>query len=221
MPWLDNARCVVQAWYGGNETGNSIADVIFGTTNPGGKLPISFPLRNEDNPAFLNYRSERGKTVYGEGIYIGYRFYEKTKRDVAFPFGHGLSYTTFAFDSLSLSHSDDAKGNAVLNVSVNVTNQGSIAGAQVIQVYVSPQSSSVSHPVKQLKGFTKVFLAPGETVQAQTSIVRKYATSFWDEQMDSWCEERGGYTVLVGASSANTPLQGEFVVDETSFWRGL
>jgi len=161
-PWASDAPAIVQAWYGSNETGNAIADVIFGATNPSGKLPLSFPVRNEDNPAFLNHRSERGRTVYGEGVYIGYRFYEKTKREVAFPFGHGLSYTSFALSSLQLHNSAPAEGAGLdpttISVSVDVHNIGTLPGAQVVQVYAAAESPSIGRPVKELKGFTKVFL---------------------------------------------------------------
>lgn len=218
MPWLGGVSALVQAWYGGNETGNVIADVVLGATNPSGRLPLTFPLRNEDNPAFLNYRSERGRTVYGEGVYVGYRFYEKTKRKVAFSFGYGLSYTTFIFESLSIREKGDD-----LIVKVNVLNKGAaaVSGAEVVQVYIAPQSPSINRPIKELKGFTKVFVPAGETRVAEVVIAKKHATSFWDEQMEAWVEESGNYTVLVGDSSANTPLAAEFDVRETSYWKGL
>ena len=223
MPWFGTASSVVQAWYGGNETGNAIADVLFGDVNPSGKLPLSFPVRNEDNPAFLNYRSERNRAVYGEDVYIGYRFYEKTKKEVLVPFGFGLSYTSFDLSNLKISTNDaEADSNtAEILVTLDVKNTGSRDGAQVVQVYVSQDKPSINRPVKELKGFTKVHVKRGETVKAKVSISRKYATSFWDEARDAWVEEKGVYRVHAGDSSATTELKGEFEVKETKWWRGL
>jgi beta-glucosidase len=216
MPWLSSTPALVQAWYGGNEGGNAIADVIFGEVNPSGKLPLSFPHRNEDNPAFLNYRSERGRTVYGEDVYIGYRFYDKTNKDVAFPFGHGLSYTQFKMKDLSVEDT----GNDIV-VMVSISNKGSVDGAQVVQVYVSQQSPSINRPIKELKGFTKVLLKAGETKTAEVRVSKKYAASFWDEEKNMWIMEKDGYDVLVGDSSSSTPLKGEFHVEKTNWWKGL
>ena len=219
MPWAKAAPAIVQAWYGGNETGNAIADVVFGKMNPSGKLPLSFPVRNEDNPAFLNYRSERNRVLYGEDVYIGYRFYEKTKKEVAFPFGHGLSYTNFEMSNLKVS-TDDKKDE--ITVTVNVANTGSVGGAEVVQVYISQESPSLNRPLKELKGFKKVHLNVGETAKAvAVKFSKKYATSFWDEARDSWISEKGTYLVLVGNSSADVPLRGEFEVATTTWWRGL
>lgn len=218
MPWIDEVPALVHAWYGGNETGNAIADVIFGTVNPSGKLSLSFPVRNEDNPAFLNFRSERGRALYGEDVYIGYRFYEKTKRDVLFPFGHGLSYTSFDISNLQVT--DDDAGEKI-TIKVDVKNTGALEGAQVVQVYVSQRHPSINRPPKELKGFAKVLLKPGEVRQATVHVSKKYAASFWDELKDAWIMEKDEYDVLVGDSSASTPLQGSFKVGETSWWKGL
>jgi beta-glucosidase len=218
-PWLSTCPALLQAWYGGNETGNAIADILFGDINPSAKLPLSFPLRNEDNPAFLNYRSEKGKAVYGEGVFVGYRYYEKIKREVAFSFGHGLSYTKFEMKDLSVAE----KGEDELVIDVAVSNTGSRPGAQVIQVYTAQQNSSVNRPVKELKGFTKVQLQPGETKKATVALSKKYAASFWDEETDAWVMERDRFEVLVGGSSAETGLlKGKyFEVEETRWWNGL
>lgn len=220
MPWASDVSAIVQAWYGGNETGNALADVLLGTTCPSGKLSLSFPKRNEDNPAFLNFRSERGRTVYGEDIYIGYRFYEKTKREVLFPFGHGLSYTSFEMRDLELSEKGHGLDGSI-ELSAEVTNTGKVSGAQVVQVYISQRAPSVRRPVKELKGFTKVKLEPQESKKVQISISLKYAVSFWDETADKWIMEQDTYDVLVGDSSAHTPLQATFKVQQTAFWKGL
>ena len=216
MPWLSSVPALIHAWYGGNETGNAIADVVFGATNPSGKLPLSFPLRNEDNPAFLNYKSERGRTIYGEDVYIGYRFYDKTRRAVAFPFGHGLSYTTFDMSDLSVRDEGDD-----IAVTATVANTGDRDGAQVVQVYVAQQKPTINRPPKELKGFRKVFVKSGAKKSVEIKINKKYAASFWDEGRDSWVMEKDTYDVLVGDSSQQTPLKDSFEVEQTSWWRGL
>jgi beta-glucosidase len=221
MPWASSVSGILQAWYGGNETGNAIADVLYGDVNPSGKLPLSFPVRVEDNPTYLNYRSERGRVLYGEDIYIGYRFYESTRRETQWPFGWGLSYTSFRLSELKIIHDSHAGGEGILTVSAVVENTGDFDGAEVLQVYVSQSKPSIKRPPKELKGFAKVFLNKGASAVVKVQIERKYATSFWDEERDMWIEERGSYDVLVGSCSADTPLKGSFLVDETNWWSGL
>ncbi|KZF23064.1 glycoside hydrolase family 3 protein [Xylona heveae TC161] len=218
MPWASKVPAIIQAWYGGNETGNSIADVLFGTVNPSGKLPLTFPHRNEDNPAFLNFKSERGRVLYGEDVYVGYRYYETCQKDVLFPFGHGLSYTTFSMSNLTARLGDDSKN---LLVILDVTNTGPVDGAEVVQVYVRQRAPSVKRPSKELKGFAKPFIPHGETRQVSLTLNVKYAASFWDESRHAWIIEHGQYDVLVGNSSANVPLQASFSVADTTWWNGV
>lgn len=220
MPWAGAVSGLVQAWYGGNETGNAIADVLFGDVNPSGKLSLSFPVRVEDNPAYLNYRSERGRVLYGEDIYVGYRFYEATKKEVLWPFGWGLSYTAFELSDLDIAvYSSDKL--ATVAVAVTVKNTGERDGSEVVQVYVSQRAPSINRPPKELKGFAKVSVPAGKSRVAQVHITRRYATSFWDETQSKWVEEAGLYDVLIGTSSVHTPLKGTFEVHETSVWSGL
>ncbi|KAF4982620.1 hypothetical protein FZEAL_1798 [Fusarium zealandicum] len=219
MPWLDAVPAVIQAWYGGNETGNCIADVLFGDANPSGKLSLSFPKRLSDVPAFLNFRTEAGRTLYGEDIYLGYRYYEFADREVNFPFGHGLSYTTFSFSDLSVSSKD---GN--ISASVTVRNTGSVRGAEVAQLYVHPlQAAKVNRPVKELRGFAKVELDVGEEKTVTISELEKYAAAYFDEERDQWCVEAGEYEVIVSDSSAvgEKAVKDSFKVDETYWWSGL
>jgi beta-glucosidase len=216
MPWVHKISGLVQAWYGGNETGNAIADIIYGDINPSGKLPLSFPIHVEDNPTFLNYRSERGRVLYGEDIYIGYRFYEASKRATLFPFGHGLSYTTFKLSQLHVSYDG-----ITLNVTLHVENTGESDGSEVIQVYVKQRAPSIKRPLKELKSFDKVDLAAGKSTIVQIPIEGRYATSFWDEGRDMWIAEKDTYDVLVGNSSAYTPLMASFEIDDTVWWSGL
>ncbi|KAK7993424.1 ankyrin [Apiospora arundinis] len=220
MPWISDVSSVIQAWYGGNETGNTIADILFGDVNPSGKLSLSFPVRVQDNPAYLNYRTEGGRVLYGEDIYVGYRYYEFAERSVLFPFGHGLSYTTFAFSDLSVAEKDSK-----LSVSVAVKNTGELKGAEVAQVYVAPkQKAKVNRPVKEMKGFAKVELAPGESKTVTVDIDTRYAASYWDEDRDQWCVEEGEYEVIVSDSSevrSEKAVKGSFTVKETYWWSGV
>jgi beta-glucosidase len=216
MPWVDKISGLVHAWYGGNETGNAIADVLYGDVNPSGKLPLSFPVCVEDNPTFLNYRAERGRVLYGEDVYVGYRFYEATKRATLFPFGYGLSYTTFSLSNLRVSQDGE-----MLSVKVRVENQGEADGAEVVQIYVRQCSPSVKRPLKELKGFQKAHIKAGESKVVEIPIKARYATSFWDEERDMWITEKGTYDVMVGNSSSNPRLKASFEVEDTTWWSGL
>jgi beta-glucosidase len=216
MPWVDKVSSIIHAWYGGNETGNAIADVLYGDINPSGKLPLSFPIHVEDNPAFLNYRSERGRVLYGEDIYIGYRFYEATKRPTLYPFGHGLSYTTFELSQLEVWN--DGR---ILSIKLRVENTGHRDGSEVIQAYVTQRSPSVKRPPKELKGFKKQHINAGESEIIEMRMEMRYVTSFWDEGRDMWISEKDIYDVSVGNSSKYTPLRANFEVKETFWWSGL
>lgn len=224
MPWADKVGAIVQAWYGGNETGNAIADVLFGDVNPSGKLSLSWPVRVQDNPAFLNFRTEGRRTIYGEDVYVGYRYYEFADREVLFPFGHGLSYTSFQLSDLSVDVSGDKKDK--LTATVQVRNTGPTKGAEVVQLYIVPpaKGSKVNRPVKELQGFSKVALESGESKQVTIEAEIKYAVSFYDEERGKWCAEKGKYQVLVGDSSQvkkGKTLTVPFEVEETFWWNGV
>ena len=220
MPWVDEVSAILWAWYGGNETGNAIADVLFGDVNPSGKLPLSFPKCIEDNPTFLNFRSERGRVLYGEDVFVGYRFYQALRREVLFSFGHGLSYTSFAFSDLSVHHNETSEN---IEISVTVENTGSVAGAEVVQAYISQRNPSIRRPNQELRGYTKEFLRPGERKVCSIEIETKYATSFWDEDRDTWIIEKDTYDLTVAnTSELNTSsLSKSFEVKTTKFWKGL
>jgi beta-glucosidase len=198
MPWLDNVAAVLQAWYPGQECGNAIADVLFGDVNPSGRLPQTFPKRLEDNPAFINYPGENGKVYYGEGIFVGYRHYDKKKVEPLFPFGFGLSYTTFEYCNLRVS---SASGDAV-KVIVDVTNTGSREGQEVVQVYIHDVASRLVRPEKELKAFAKVRLQAGET-QSVTFTLNRDALSYYDPAQNGWVAETGTLEILVGSSVAD------------------
>lgn len=220
-PW-DEAPAVMQAWYGGNESGRGVADVLLGRACPSGKLPVSWPARIEDNPAFLSFRAEAGRCRYSEDVYVGYRFYDTVRRAVQWPFGHGLSYASFEMRDLTLKLSGAGLGSE-LDINVAVTNtSSSVDGSETCQVYVARKSpSKVARPLKELKSFSKVFLSAGETKVVSMRVSLKYATSIWDETRDCWLMEQGEYQLLIGNSSAYTPLSTDFHVCSSLRWNGL
>ena len=218
MPWQDQVAAVVEAWYPGQECGNAIADVLFGDVNPSGKLTETFPLRLQDNPAYLNYPGENGQVRYGEGIFVGYRYYEKKQVETLFPFGFGLSYTTFDYSALSLSAS--AIGPAeTLNVSIALTNTGKRAGQEVVQLYVRDKAASVQRPEKELKAFAKVQLEASERRTVTLSLGRD-ALAYYDILKRAWVAEAGEFEVLVGSSSQDIHATGTFTLTESSRFGG-
>jgi beta-glucosidase len=213
MPWLDKVAAVVQAWYPGQECGNAIADVLFGDVIPGGKLPQTFPIRLEDNPAYINYPGENGRVYYGEGLFVGYRYYDKKKIAPLFPFGYGLSYTTFDYGPLSVSK-QAVSANQSLTISIDVTNTGKCAGKEVVQLYIRDVASRLHRPEKELKGFTKVDLQPGERKTVHFEIGRE-ALAYYDDSLHQWVAEAGEFEVLVGTSSQDIRSRGKFTLQDT------
>ncbi|KAL4980171.1 glycoside hydrolase superfamily [Aspergillus desertorum] len=223
MPWASKAKALLQAWFGGNECGNGIADVLYGNVNPSAKLPLTFPVRLQDNPSYLNFRSERGRVLYGEDIYVGYRYYEKVQLPPLFPFGHGLSYTTFKHENLTLSttpEQDKLQDGEPITATLAVTNTGKVAGAETVQLWVVPPPTEVNRPVRELKGFAKVRLEPGESKDVEIVVEKKLATSWWDEKRKAWASEKGVYGVQVTGTGEGV-LTAEFEVEKTRFWTGL
>lgn len=221
MPWLLKVPGLLQAWYGGNETGNAIADVLFGDVNPSGRSSLSWPEKVKHNPAYFNYRSEGGRTLYGEDVYVGYRYYETIDRAVNFPFGYGLSYTTFELSDLQVTQTGNSQA-ADLSISVSVINTGKNDGQEVVQVYVSQSSPSVRRPPRELKGFGKVNVKAGDNESVTVKVPLKYAASYWDETRDSWILEKDSYEIEVTDGTGEVPsLRAAFAVEETSWWNGL
>ncbi len=218
MPWLDQVAAVVEAWYPGQECGNAIADVLFGDVNPAGKLTETFPLRLQDNPAYLNYPGENGQVRYGEGIFVGYRYYEKKQIGTLFPFGFGLSYTSFSYDNLRLSTREIAP-DETLHVSIDITNTGQRSGQEVVQLYIRDQAASVQRPEKELKAFAKVRLEPGERKTVTLSIARE-ALAYYDIQKRAWVAEAGDFEVLVGSSSQAIHAREGFTLKASSSFGG-
>lgn len=197
MPWIDKVDGVVEQWFLGTQAGHAIADVLLGKVNPSGKLPFTFPVKLEDNGAHaLNaYHKDSLSVEYKEGIFVGYRWAEKKDIKPLFAFGHGLSYTTFEYGKATCSRS--GKG---FKVSVDVTNTGEREGKEIVQLYIQDQESSLERPVKELKGFKKVALAPGETAKV-TFEIDKDMLKFYDPSQGGWVLEKGAFTAHVGAAS--------------------
>ena len=201
-PWLDDVAAVVQAWYPGQEGGNAIADILLGNVNPSGKLPVSFIKSYEDSPAFNGYKDKSLKSHYPEGIFVGYRYLDKHKIEPLFPFGHGLSYTQFAYSGLRI----DPLTDGAFAVNVDIENTGKVKGAEVVQVYVKDVACSVERPGKELKGFSKVFLEPGEKRAVRITLNRD-AFAFYSTRQNRWVVEPGESEIQVGASSRDIRLK--------------
>ncbi|QQM54414.1 glycoside hydrolase family 3 C-terminal domain-containing protein [Rhodococcus pyridinivorans] len=192
--FADRVPAIVEGWLLGQAGGGAVADVLYGHANPSGRLAETVPIRLEDTPAHTNFPGEHGHVRYGEGLFVGYRSYDARRLDVSFPFGHGLSYTTFEYSDAAVESDGD------LTVHVTVTNTGGRAGAEVVQVYAGAPGSSVARAPRELKGFTKVRLDSGESQRVAVSI-RRDDLAYWDTRVDSWVVEGGTYSIGIGASS--------------------
>ena len=210
MDWADHVPAVVQLWYPGQEGGDALADVLFGDVNPSGRLPLTFPQRLEDTPAYLNDPGEAGHVLYGEGVFVGYRFYEARRIEPRFAFGHGLSYTTFAYGDLAVRDRQ-----AAIEVAVDVTNTGARTGAEVVQLYVRDIEASVRRPEKELKGFAKVVVEPGRTERVHFTLDDR-AFAFWDAAAGGWRVEPGEFELLVGSSSTDIRVRSSYTREESS-----
>lgn len=206
--WLNDVDGLIEAWFAGEQAGNAIAEILLGETNPSGKLPITFPKRWEDCSAYNTYMKENGTTRYKDGIYVGYRHFEKNKIEPLFPFGYGLSYTTFEYGGLKLS-SNEMPGNSNLIVSFNLKNTGKVKGEEIAQLYINDVKSSIDRPVKELKRFKKVSLNPGEEKTIEFELDEK-ALSFFDPSTKNWKAESGEFEVLIGSSSEDIKLKEMF-----------
>jgi beta-glucosidase len=206
--WLDRVPALLETWYGGQDGGRALAEILLGEVNPSGHLPATFERHAEDNPTFANYYPEPGtkRVVYKEGIFVGYRGYEHNHVKPLFPFGYGLSYTTFKFASVAVSP-ESAGANPQVMVTFDVTNTGSRKGAEVAQVYVSDDHAKTERPERELKGFERVELAPGETKHVSVTLDAR-AFAYWNTSTSKWTIDPGKFTVHVGDSVEDTPLSG-------------
>ncbi|KAK3939692.1 beta-glucosidase B [Diplogelasinospora grovesii] len=217
MPWADKVPAILQAWYQGQEAGNALADVLFGIKSPSGKLPCTFPKRLEDTPAYHNWPGENLEVNYGEGLYIGYRHYDRVKVEPLFPFGHGLSYTEFEYGRPSLSSKVLGMGGGSIELIVGITNVGEVEGSETVQIYVRDEKSRLPRPEKELVAFEKVTLEPQETKHLRIDI-DKYAVGYYDTSIQRWIAEEGRFHVLVGASAADIKWSVPFEVKESFTW---
>ncbi len=211
MPWLDRVAAVVLAYYPGQESGNALSAVLLGEVNPSGKLPVTFPVRLQDCPAYTNnsYPGCR-EVVYGEGIFVGYRYFDTRDITPLFPFGHGLSYTEFEYSNLVISK--PVKGKAEVEVSLEVKNTGKVSGKEVVQLYVADPQASLPRPTKELKGFAKIELKPGQTKTLTFSLDER-SLAYFDPVARKWVAEPGEFKILVGSSSRDIRLEGTFLLE--------
>ena len=216
--WVDRVPALLEAWYPGQQGGTAVAEVLFGDVNPSGRLPITFERRWEDNPVHDSYYPEANtkRVVYKEGVFVGYRGYEHAGTKPLFPFGSGLSYTTFKYSNLSIKPVAGATPNSESpgprnEVSFEIKNTGTREGAEVAQVYVGDPQTKVPRPAKELKGFVKVSLRPGETKKVSV-ILDNRALSYYDVNAKQWRAEPGVFDVLVGRSSEQIELRGKLTL---------
>jgi beta-glucosidase len=204
LPFADDVPAIVEGWLGGQAGGAAVVDVLYGRINPSGRLAETIPMRLEDTPAYLDFPGDFGHVRYSEGLFVGYRWYDARSAPVRFPFGHGLSYTTFDYSGLRISASPFG-----LEATVTVTNTGTRSGREVVQLYVSRPDSEVQRAVRELKGFATIDLAPGESGEVTIAVPRA-DLAYWDVRVDDWVVEDGPYAVVLGASSRDLRV-GAFV----------
>ncbi|WP_026496221.1 beta-glucosidase [Butyrivibrio sp. WCD3002] len=206
-PWADDVAAILEMYLGGQGVGEATDKLLYGEKNPSGHLAETFPMRVQDNPSYLNFNTDPEKCYYSEGVYVGYRYYDKKMMPVRWAFGHGLSYTTFELSNLRVS-SDKMSDDTKIKVCVDVKNTGSVAGKEVVQLYVGDLNGTPDRPVKELKGFAKVEVAPGETKTVEMEICSR-ALSYFDEGLGDWFAPTGKYELLVGNASDNITLRTE------------
>lgn len=213
MPWVSQVKGILEAYLGGQAVGGAVCDILFGDVNPSGKLAETFPVKLEDNPSWLTGFGDDRTVEYREGIFVGYRYYEKKNMEVLFPFGHGLSYTTFQYSNLTLDKEEMADTDT-LTVTVDITNTGARAGKEAVQLYVADRESTVARPLKELKDFAKVSLEPGET-KTLTFTLGKRAFAYWNTRIHNWHVESGLFDIIIGSSSAKPELTASVKVRST------
>jgi beta-glucosidase len=214
--WEHKVAAILECWLSGQAAGGAAADLLLGEANPSGKLAETIPLRLEDNSSYLNFPGDPGVVRYGEGVFIGYRAYDKCDQTVSYPFGFGLSYTTFEISDVQVEISGSvAGGDLSVEVTATVANTGSVAGAEVVQVYVGDVESTVARPVRELKGFTKVALEPGQSTLVSIVLLER-AFAYWSTQWSRWAVEAGDFEISVGSSSRDLVATKTVTVDAPS-----
>lgn len=208
--WCEKVPAIIEAFYSGEQGGTALAKILFGEVNPSGKLPITFMKKREDHPAAKTYPGEKTFAEYSEGIFVGYRHFDKYNINPLFEFGFGLSYTTFEYSDIKLS-SYEISQNDSIEISLTVTNTGEVDGDEVVQLYISDTKASVEREEKSLKGFARVNLKAGESKTVSFKI-DKSALAFYDVDSKKWISEPGDFEVLIGASSRDIRLKRKFVL---------
>jgi beta-glucosidase len=203
--WIEQTPALLDMWYGGQEGGNALAAILFGDANPSGKLPVSFPKKFEDSPAHGNYPGVNLKVNYAEGIYVGYRYFDTKNVEPLFPFGFGLSYTTFEYSGLKIGRYK-ANGSDPVEIELAVKNTGARPGAEVVQLYVHEDHPAVDRPVRELKRFQRAELKPGESKTVHFTLDRA-AFSYWSAEKKDWVADPGTFEIQVGSSSRDIRLR--------------
>ena len=213
MPWANKPKAILNAYLGGEASGEAVANLLYGNVNPSGKLAETYPVKFSDNPSYFDFPGTKKSVEYRESVYVGYRYYDTAALDVRYPFGFGLSYTSFEYSGLKVSKKK-LKDTDTLEVSFKIKNTGGVAGAEIAQLYVKDVESTVFRPDKELKAFKKVFLAPGEE-QEVTLTLDKRAFAYYNVNIADWHVESGKFSILVGASSRDIRLTAEVQVTST------
>ncbi len=215
MPWISNVKAVLEAYLGGQAVGAAVVNILYGAVNPSGRLAETFPLRLQDTPCYLNYGGEHDKSTYLEGVFVGYRYYTSKDMEVLFPFGYGLSYTDFTYSNLTLDK-DKIKESEKLTVSVDVKNSGSAAGKEVVQLYVAAKNGTIIRPVRELRGFEKVMLEPGEAKTVSFELDSR-AYAYWSMELHDWHVESGAYEIQIGKNAQEILLSGVVYVESEKY----
>lgn len=213
MPWLSDVAAVLECYLGGQAVGSAQISILYGNVNPSGRLAETFPVKLEDNPSYLNFPGEKNTVEYKEGVFVGYRYYDTKKMEVLFPFGHGLSYTTFSYENMTIDKEQMADTDTV-TVTADITNTGTYAGKEVVQLYVAAEGGSILRPEKELKGFEKIYLEPQETKRVSFTLSKR-SFAYWNQKLGDWHVETGNYRILLGKSSRDIVLEKKIRVVST------
>ncbi len=213
MPWADKVKAILNCYLGGESSGSAAADILFGDVNPSGKLAETYPLTLSDTPAYNYFPGNTATVEYRESVFVGYRYYDTAKKNVRFPFGYGLSYTTFEYSDIKLS-ADSIKDTDTVTVSFKIKNTGSVDGAEIAQLYVNDAESTIYRPEKELKGFKKVFLKAGEEKEVSITLCKR-AFAYYNVNIHDWHVESDKFTIMVGASSRDIKLTADITVKST------
>lgn len=220
LPWIDEVQAVLCMYFGGDYVGDATVDLLYGNANPSGKLAETWPLKLEDNPSYLNFPGEDGIVKYQEGIFVGYRYYDKKKMDVLFPFGHGLSYTKFVYSDIKIKKAGIGSDFGCVStqnhivVTCKVKNTGYCAGKEVVQLYISQPESEIMRPVRELKDFRKISLKLGEEKEV-TFILDGRAFAYYEEKIHDWYVQSGNFVIEIGSSSRDIRLKEDIEIEST------